>query len=98
MTGLRIITRGSSFLKASAIAGMAILVSVSVVAEPRMRLLDDSIGTPFWDLVEGAGVHRQMLDDRAERHRREVDKTASDQDDADQEPDEEPAIGRKGAG
>ena len=39
-----------------------------------------------------------MLDDRAERQRREEGEAAHDQDDADHEADEQRAVGRKGAG
>src|SRR6185437_3386612 len=105
MTGLRIILRGLSFLNASPMAGMTILASVSVAAELRewdwMRSMGD-MGVAFrgWlDLrsVKRAGLHRELLDHRAERHRGEVDEPPGDCDDADQQPDEEPAIGRERA-
>jgi hypothetical protein len=41
--------------------------------------------------------HREVLDDRPERQRREEGQAADDQDDADQEADEQRAVGREGA-
>ena len=42
--------------------------------------------------------HRQLFDDRTERQRGEEGQAADDQDDADQQADEQPAMGREGAG
>src|SRR5580692_286978 len=102
ITGFLIIRRGSSLAKAEPIAGSTILGS-SIVATG-IRLL------AFWtasmevtpndgsESEEGVGVHRQVLDDRAERERREEGQTADDQDHADNETDEQPAGRRQGAG
>ena len=49
--------------------------------------------------LEGlAGKHQEMLDDRAERERREVLQQVEDDDDADQQADEERPMRREGAG
>src|SRR5262249_25147224 len=45
-----------------------------------------------------AGVHREVLDDRPERERREEREAADDQDHAGGEADEQAAVGREGAG
>jgi hypothetical protein len=83
MIGLRASVRGLSFLNESPIAGMTILRSNS---EVDARFLTVSTRRP--ESVESAGLHREMLDHRAERERREVDEAAGDHDDADEEADE----------
>src|SRR5438132_130089 len=96
MTGLRIMWRGSSFLNESPIAGQRIAGSSMVATELRgvvLGLMDFVPGSK-----EGAGVHREMLDHRAERERREEGEAADDEDDADQQADEQSAMRREGAG
>src|SRR5260370_473921 len=47
---------------------------------------------------QGPGLHRELLDQRAERDGREIGEAADDRDDANQQADKQTAIGRKGAG
>ena len=49
-------------------------------------------------LESRAGEHREVLDDRAEREAGKKVQAADDQDHADQQPDEQRAVGREGAG
>src|SRR5215469_9710108 len=91
MTGLRAITRGSSFLKALPTAGHRIAGSNTLLWVLGCLLMD------FFS-EEAASLHRQMFDDGAKRKSREEGKTAYDQDDAGQEPDEQPAMGGESAG
>ena len=51
-----------------------------------------------FDENSGAGGHREMLDDRSERERREEGQAADDQDHADDQADEQAAGGRERAG
>src|SRR5262249_57105951 len=82
ITGLRASVRGLSFRKACPIAGTTIFGSSKVVTGIRLRIFDVSIAKPPTDLKYGAGLHRELLNDRAERERREERETANDQDDA----------------
>src|SRR5579872_1036564 len=100
ITGFLAIVLGSSLAKAAPMAGSTIFGS-SIVATG-MRLFNLTTGsmevTPKKDRSErGAGIHRQMLDDRAKRQRREESEAADDEDHADHEADEQTAGGREGA-
>src|SRR5882757_5561564 len=99
ITGLLIISRGSSLTKDEAIAGITIFGSS--IAETGTRFCNFMVSmdvTPNDRSEQGVGVHREMLDDRAERERREEGETADDQDDADDQADEQAAGGRQCAG
>src|SRR5476651_727791 len=89
ITGLRAIARGSSFLKALPIAGTRMAGSNTLLACCLLMVVLSE---------EGAGLHRQMFDDGAQRQGGEECEPAHDQDDADQKADEQPAMGGKGAG
>src|SRR5215469_8410740 len=96
MTGFLIRVRGSSLTKAEPIAGMTIFASNSAETGICLRKVELSIAvTP--SLIrgkQGAGIDRELLDDRAERQRREERQAADDDDDADDEADEQAAGGR----
>src|SRR5882757_10838626 len=100
ITGLLIISRGSSFATAEPIAGITIFGSS--IAETGMRFCSFMVSmdvTPKCDRSEqGIGVHREVLDDRAERERREEGETTDDQDDTDDQADEQAAGRRQRAG
>ena len=64
ITGLRTMTRGSSFLNASTAAGPRIFGSVSV-ATVRLRVWESSMGC-LSGSIECAGVHGEVLGHRAE--------------------------------
>src|SRR4030088_1808789 len=99
ITGFLIISRGSSLTKDDASAGMTIFGSS--IAETGTRFCNFMVSmdvTPNDRSEQGVGVHRKMLDDRAERERREEGETADDQDDADDQADEQAAGGRQRAG
>src|SRR6266478_4405643 len=100
ITGLLIINRGSSFAKAEPMAGITIFGSSIAETGIRLFILTTSMDvTPKCDRSEqGVGVHREVLDDRAQRQRREEGEAADDQDHADDEADEQAACGRKGSG
>src|SRR5579883_2041784 len=96
ITGLRQSVAGLSLASDSRMAGTRILRSASLAIGIRWRVWTRSMeGLP--GSVERAGLHREMLDDGAERQRREEDEPTRDQDHADEEPDEKPAIGRERA-
>src|SRR6266700_2785055 len=90
ITGLLIINRGSSFAKAEPMAGITIFGSSIAETGIRLFILTTSMdATPKCDRSEqGIGVHREVLDDRAECERREEGETTDDQDDADEQADE----------
>ncbi len=101
ITGLLTITLGSSLRTAEAMAGNTIFGSS--IADVGIRLFN------FWTVSmdvtpkcvrseQGACGHREVLDDRAERQRREESQAADDQDHADHEADEQSAGGREGTG
>ena len=100
MTGFFIMARGSSLAKAEPMAGTTILGSVSAVTGIRLRNCEVSIeATPRWNRSEQlACPHRELLDDRAEGECGEEGQAADDQDHADQQADEQTAMGREGAG
>ena len=89
--------RGLSFLNASPIAGSRIAGSVIVVTGMRLRVFDAKSVPCTWicTSVKVAGVHREMLDDGAERESGEEGEAADDQDHADQQADEQrpPSVG-----
>src|SRR5690349_13965872 len=97
ITGLRIMTRGSSLRNAWPRAGTKMAVSVMVTAL-RSRALTGvvaSIGVP---LEKGACVHREVFDQWAEGERREEGETTDDQDYAREQPDEQRPRGGERAG
>src|SRR5215471_323374 len=98
ITGLLIISRGSSLAKDDRIAGTTIFGSSIVEAVVRFCSFMVSMDVTPMRSEDGVGVHREVLDDRAERQRREEGEAADDEDDADDEADEQPAGGREGAG
>src|SRR5215470_14235496 len=98
ITGLLIISRGSSLAKDDRIAGTTIFGSSIVEAVVRFCSFMVSMDVTPMRSEDGVGVHREVLDDRAERQRREEGEAANDEDNADDEADEQPAGGREGAG
>src|SRR5882757_5331067 len=100
ITGLLIISRGSSLTNADLIAGTRIFGSSIVEAVTFFCSFMASMDvTPKRDRSEQiVGVHREVLDDRPERQRREESETADDQDHADDEADEQATVGRQRAG
>src|ERR1700730_3188672 len=99
ITGFLAISRGSSFVRAEPIAGNTIFGSSIAETGTRFCSFMTSMEvTPNDRSEQGAGVHRQMLDDRAERERREKCEAADDQDHADDQADKQAARGRQGAG
>ena len=97
MTGLLISVRGSSFTKADPIAGTTILRSKSAEAGV-VRVIALSIWRTPYPSEQRMRAHRQLLDDRAERKCGEIDQSAGDQDHADEQADEQAAMGGEGAG
>src|SRR5438445_12850 len=100
ITGFLIISRGSSLTKADLIAGTRIPGSSIVDAVTFFCSFMDSMEvTPKRNRSEqGIGVHREVLDHRPKRQRREEGETADDQDHADDEAHEQAAGGRERAG
>src|SRR6202158_4187279 len=99
ITGLLIMTLGSSLTKAEPIAGITIFGSNIADTGIRLFILTTSMDvTPNERSEQGIGVHREVLDDGAERKRREEGETADDQDHADDQADEQAACGRKRPG
>src|SRR3974377_2119676 len=100
ITGLLTIGRESSLRKDEPIAGITIFGS-SIVATG-IRLFNfwttSMEATPNDRSEQGAGVHRQGLDDGPKWARGEKGETADDQDHADHKTDEQAASGREGAG
>src|SRR6185312_5966060 len=84
ITGLRSINRGSSLRNESLIAGRTILGSNRDVLRRDMSI--------------SSGQHLQVLDDGAERQRREKGQGADQHDDADQQDDEQRSMGGQRAG
>src|SRR5712672_2047351 len=95
ITGLLIISRGSSFAKAEPMAGITIFGSSIAETGIRLFILTTSMdATPKCDRSkQRVGVHREVLDDRAKRERREEGEAADDQDHADDQADEQTASG-----
>src|SRR5215510_7100149 len=98
MTGFLISVRGSSLAKAEPTAGHTIFGSNSADTGVRLRVVaisSDMDVTPklVRHCEQGAGLHREMLDDRPERERGKVDEAANDEDHADEEADEQRAVG-----
>src|ERR1700730_5560940 len=99
ITGFLTINRGSSFVRAEPIAGKTILGSIIAETGTRFCSFMTSMDvTPNDRSEQIAGRHRQRLDDRPERERREEGETADDQDYADDQADEQAARRRQGAG
>src|SRR6516164_5365375 len=100
ITGLFIMTRGSSLRKDEPIAGITIFGSSIVGTGVRLFIFCTTSmeATPNDRSKQGAGIHRQVLDDRPKRERWEKGETADDQDHADHEPDEQATSGRESAG
>src|ERR1700712_4176592 len=100
ITGLLIITLGSSFTNAARIAGHTIFGSSSADTGAFFCSFRASMDvTPKEDRSEqGVRIHREVLDDRSECERGEEGEAADDQDDADHEADEQAAGGRQRAG
>src|SRR6201996_2742595 len=96
ITGFLIIARGCSLTKDARIAGLRIFGShIADIDERFCSFMVSMEVTPKSEEV--AGVHGEMLDDRAERECREESEAANDQDDADDEADEQAARGRERA-
>src|SRR5262249_35040176 len=87
ITGLRIISRGSSLLNAPSKAGTRMAGSVIVAMGRRLLVCESSMGCSLVS-KDCAGRHRQMLDDRADRQGREEGESADDQNHADEQADE----------
>src|SRR6266567_8073851 len=97
ITGFLIISRGSSLTKDARIAGTTILGSSIAETEARfcsfMVSMDvtpnnqKAVDQNTWRSEHLAGVHREMLDDGAERECREESEAADDQDHADDQAD-----------
>src|SRR5882757_8093924 len=99
ITGFLIISRGSSLTKADMIAGIRIFGSSIVEAVTFFCSFMASMDLNSEERSEQiVGVHREVLDDRPERQRREEGEAADDQDHADDEADEQAAGGRERAG
>src|SRR6202047_374780 len=99
ITGLLIMILGSSLAKAEPIAGITIFGSSIAETGIRLFILTTSMDvTPNERSEQGVGVASEVLDDRAERERREEGETADDQDHADDQADEQAARGRQRAG
>src|ERR1700748_1280369 len=99
ITGFFIISRGSSLANDAAIAGLRIFGSSIVDIDVRFCSLRVSMEVaPKARSEQVVGGHREVLDNRAERQRREEGETADDQDDAHHEADEQAAGGRECAG
>ena len=100
ITGFFTSVRGSTLTKAEPMAGTTIFGSNSADTGMRLRRVAGSIEvTPsLIGREEGAGIDRELLDDRAERERREEGEAADDDDHADNEADEQATGGREGAG
>src|SRR3984885_7491941 len=99
ITGFLTISRGSSLAKAEPIAGKTIFGSS--IAETGTCFCSFMVSmdvTPKERSKQGVGVAGEMLDDRAERERREEGQAADDQDHADDQADEQAARGRQGTG
>src|SRR3984957_1059236 len=100
ITGLLIITRGSSLRNDEPMAGSTIFgSSIAETGFCFCNFMTSMDVTPNCVRSEqGARGHREVLDDRPERQRRKEGQAADDQDDADDEADEQAAGGRQGAG
>src|SRR6202021_858827 len=99
ITGFLTISRGSSLAKADPIAGKTIFGSS--IAETGTCFCSFMVSmdvTPKERSKQGVGVASEMLDDRAERERREKGETADDQNHADDQADEQAARRRQRAG
>src|SRR5580698_5991158 len=99
MTGFLISVRGLSLAKDETIAGITILGSSSADTGIVLRWVEVSIGaTP--DLIgreKRAGIHRELLDDWAERECREEGEATDNHDHANDKADEQAAGGGEGA-
>src|SRR6201994_2940179 len=96
ITGFLIIARGSSLTKDARIAGLRIFGShIADIDERFCSFMLSMEVTPKSEEV--AGIASEMLDDGAERERREEGEAADDQDDADDEADEQATRGRERA-
>src|SRR5580658_8442476 len=94
ITGLRTINRGSSLRNESPIAGPRIAGSSIVDDAPRLLVLVSMLAAC---VEQSARLHREMLDDGAKGEGWKESQTASDQDHADHEANEQSAIGRERA-
>ena len=98
MTGFRINVLGSSLTKADQIAGQMILGSKIADAAVFLRKVVASMDVaPRILSEEGARLHCEVLDDGAERERREERQSTDDENDADDQADEKAARRREGA-
>src|ERR1700760_2676128 len=96
ITGFLIIARGCSLTKDARIAGLRIFGShIADIDERFCSFMLSMEVTPKSEEV--AGIASEMLDDGAERERREEGEAADDQDDADDEADEQATRGRERA-
>src|ERR1700761_297817 len=92
ITGFLIIARGCSLTKDARIAGLRIFGShIADIDERFCSFMVSMEVTPKSEEV--AGVHREVLDDGAERECRDEGEAADDQDDPDDEADEQAARG-----
>src|ERR1700689_5058211 len=100
ITGLLIITRGSSLRNDEPMAGSTIFgSSIADTGFCFCNFMTSMDVTPNCVRSEQVACgHREVLDDRPERPRREEGQAADDQDDADDEADEQAAGGRQRAG
>ena len=100
ITGFLIISRGSSLTNAEPIAGTTIFGSS--IAETGTRFCSFMVSMDVTPKMIAQNtvpaLHREVLDDRPERQRREEGEAADDQDDADHEADEQAAGRRQRAG
>src|SRR5262245_9880464 len=97
ITGFLISVRGSSLAKAEPTAGHTIFGSNRADTGIRLRVVAissdmDVIPKLVRCCEQGAGLHREMFDDRTKRERREVDEAANDEDHADEEADEQRTV------
>src|SRR5580704_12982570 len=99
ITGFFISVRGLSLTNAEPIAGRTVFGSSSADTGMLLRRVEVSIdATPGLIRREKCtGVDRELLDDRAERERREEGEAADDHDHADNQAYEQAAAGREGA-
>src|SRR3974377_1965305 len=81
ITGFLASVRGLSLTKAWPNAGTTIFGSSNVATGIRFSNFDVSIGVTPQESVNGACSHRELLDERPERERREEGETSYDQDD-----------------
>src|SRR5438132_12286515 len=100
VTELLIISLGSRLTNAEPMAGITTLgSSIAEAFTCCCNFMASMDVTPKCVRSEqGAGIHREVLDDGSERQRREEGEAADDQDHADDQADEQPTRRRQRAG